>query len=594
MIEKMRKYSFVLYHLDYEAFITDLQKLGLVHLIRNSEEKTETQVLNLELIKEYSECNTFLGKSGSTAARQANPLPPKALLNKINAAREEREKLKHQSDVLKKQIRDLTPWGHFDYALVRNLRNSGLHIDFHSCLKNHFKPEWAQQYPLQIINEHSGILYFVVLSDTGSPALECDTFSFHHHTLQEFEDQLQEVQDKIAAIDEYFKDIAPTAMEMFGDEIRQLNHSYEYEDALGQGIREADNHLMLLSGWIPVSLEAGLKEYLEKHQVIHFSEAGKAEDNPPIRLHNNWFSRLFEPISKMYMLPYYNEFDLTPFFAPFFMLFFGFCNSDMAYGVIIILLAFLLKRKSKDAGMKGMMTLLMMFGTAAIIMGWVMGSVLGYDLKEVAAIGDKIIIRNNEQIFNFALLLGLIQILFGIAITAVKQIMQSGFKYGLKTIGSFLFIFALGILGASQLGANISKIQPYLKYPMYAGLALIFLFNNPQKNLLINILGGIWEMYQIVTGFFGDILSYIRLFALGVSSAILGFVVNSIGHQMLGIPIAGPVIFVIFMLFGHTLNLALGGLSGFVHPLRLTFVEFYKNAAFAGPGIAYKPFGKKE
>lgn len=594
MIEKMRKYSFVLYHLDYESFVTDLQKLGLVHLIRNSEEKSEAQILNLELIKEYSECSSYLAKLKSSAGRQANPLPTKALLNKINTAREERDRLSHQADVLRKQIRDLVPWGHFDYELVRKLRKAGLHIDFHSCLKNHFKKEWAEQYPLQIINEHSGILYFVVLSDSGSPALEADTFSFHHHTLQEFENQLKDTEAQINSVDEYLKDISPTAIEAFKEEISQLSQGYDFEDALGQGIKEAEDHLILLSGWIPVSLEQGLKDYLAKTQVIHFSETGKADDNPPIRLHNNWFSRLFEPISKMYMLPFYNEFDLTPFFAPFFMFFFGFCNADMAYGLVIILLAFLMQRKAKNAAMKSMMTLLMFFGIASIIMGWVMGSALGYDLKEVAALGDKIIIRNNGQIFNFALLLGLIQILFGIAISAIKQIIQSGFKYGLKSIGTFLFILALGVLGASQLGADISAVQPYLKYPMYAGLALIFLFNNPQKNLLINILSGIWEMYNIITGFFGDILSYIRLFALGVSSAILGFVVNSIGAQMAGIPVIGPVIFIVFMLFGHTLNLALGGLSGFVHPLRLTFVEFYKNAAFAGPGIAYKPFGKKE
>ena len=160
--------------------------------------------------------------------------------------------------------------------------------------------------------------------------------------------------------------------------------------------------------------------------------------------------------------------------------------------------------------------------------------------------------------------------------------------------GTFLLIAAFSTLGAQQLGTDISAVQPYLKYPLYAGLALILLFNNPPKNIIVNILGGIWALYNIVTGFFGDILSYIRLFALGVSSAILGFVVNSIGAQMSGIPYIGPVIFVIFMLFGHTLNLALGGLSGLVHPLRLTFVEFYKNAGFSGPGIAYNPFGKKE
>ncbi len=594
MIEKMLKYSFVLYHGDYTAFIADLQKLGMVHIIRNTDQKTDSQMFNLELIKEYTECSAYLDKLKSPASKQANPLPTKALLNKINSARKEKDKLGHQADVLRKQIRDLVPWGHFDYSLVRKLRESGLHLDFHSCLKNHFKPEWQDQYPLKVITEKSGILYFVIVSESGSPALECDTFSFHHHTLQEFETQLEESQQQISAIDEYLLEIAPTAKEAFAEELQHLLSIYDFEDAIQQGLSEAEDHIILVSGWIPVSLDVALKEYLAKGRVIYFSEPGKVEDNPPIKLHNNWFSRLFEPISKMYMLPNYNEFDLTPFFAPFFMFFFGFCNADMVYGVIIILLAFILKRKAKNESMKSMMTLLMLFGIAAIIMGWIIGSALGFDLKLISGIGDKIIIRNNEQIFNFALLLGVIQILFGITISAVKKMKQEGFKHSICLFGTLIFIACLSILGASQLGANISTVQPYLKYPMYLGLAMILLFNTPGKNPIFNILNGLWLLYGIITGFFGDILSYIRLFALGVSSAILGFVVNSIGMQMLGIPFIGPVIFVLFMAFGHTLNMALGGLSGFVHPLRLTFVEFYKNAAFNGPGMAYKPLGKKE
>jgi len=150
------------------------------------------------------------------------------------------------------------------------------------------------------------------------------------------------------------------------------------------------------------------------------------------------------------------------------------------------------------------------------------------------------------------------------------------------------------VLGAGLLKVDISKFQPYVKYPLVTGLLLLLLFNNPQKNIMMNILGGLWVLYGVITGFFGDILSYIRLFALGVSSAILGFVINSIGQQFLSIKIVGPVIFIVFMLAGHALNIALGALSGFVHPLRLTFVEFFNNAGFSGPGMEYKPFGYKK
>lgn len=590
MIEKMRKYSFVLYHLDYEMFLKDLQHLGVVHIIRNKEDKSANQIQNLELITEYAECSKYLNKLNSSSAKQATSLPTKALYNKIMQARDEKETLLRHSDVLRKQIRDLEPWGHFDYSLLDKLQSQGLHLDFHTCLKNHFKPEWADQYAINIINERSGVLYFVVISDDGSPALEADTFSFHKHTLLEYETDLNATQAKIADINQYLLDIAPTALELFTNEINSLVNCNEYEDATQQCSEEADSLIKVLSGWIPVSLEPQLHDYLKAKEVIFFAENCSAEDNPPIKMKNNWFVRLFEPISKLYMLPTYNDLDLTPFFAPFFMLFFGFCNADMVYGVAIIALAWFLKRKAKNEAMKSMMTLVMIFGMAAIVMGWVMGSALGYDLKEVSAIGDKILVRNNEQIFNLALLLGAIQILFGVAIATVKQMRQSGFRAGILSVGTFILLATLSILGASQLGADISKVQPYLKYPMYFSLALIMLFNTPGKNPIFNILNGIWLLYGIVTGFFGDILSYIRLFALGVSSAILGFVVNSIGQQMLGAPVVGPVIFFFFMLFGHTLNLALGGLSGFVHPLRLTFVEFYKNAAFSGPGEAYKPF----
>lgn len=594
MIEKMRRYSFVIYHLDYEQFLTDLQKLSLVHIIRSSEHKSPLQLQNLELIAEYTECSKYLTKLNSEASKQANPLPNKALLNKIMQAREEKEKLQRHLDTIRKQIRDLEPWGHFDYALLRKLREFGINLDFHTCLKNHFKKEWEELYSIKIINERNGVLYFVVLTNNGSPALEADTFSFHHHTLQEYEIDFASTEAIIADIDTYLHDISPTALDAFTEEIKLLSQTYDYEDATHQGINEADDHLKILSGWIPVSMEAPLKAYLQKENIIHFIEAGKVEDNPPIKLRNNWYVRLFEPITKMYMLPNYNEFDLTPFFAPFFMLFFGFCNADIAYGIVIILLTFFMRRKAKNEALKSMLTLVMIFGAASIVMGWVMGSALGYDLKEVASIGDKIIIRNNEQIFNFALLLGVIQILFGIGISVVKQMRQSGFIHGVAPIGTFMLISALSVLGAAQLGADISKIQPYLKYPMYAGLALILLFNSPGRNPIFNVLNGLWLLYGIITGFFGDILSYIRLFALGVSSAILGFVVNSIGTLMLDIPILGPVVFVVFMILGHSLNIALGGLSGFVHPLRLTFVEFYKNAAFAGPGMTYKPFSKND
>lgn len=592
MIEKMRKYSFVLYHKEYSKFLEKLQELGLVHIIRSKDVQSDSLKENHSLITQYTEAIQFIVKHKSDESKGSFSVAPITLLNQINKAREEKEALHRKAELLAKQIADLQPWGEFDYTLVDELRKNGLNVGFYHIAKNLYKKEWEQEYSLAKISENMGQIYFVVLSLGKEPHIEADRFSFHKTTLAQLKAEREEILQRSKAIDEYFENISVFAKDEFQKEIARLTTLYDYEDALFQADEEAEGHLRIISGFIPISKEQHLLEFVQKEDIIYFADEAKEEDNPPINLVNNRFFKLFEPITKMYMLPKYTEFDLTPFFAPFFLLFFGFCNADMGYGAVMLTLAFVLMAKLKDPAMKSYMSLVAFFGTASIIMGWVMGSVFGYDLKEIAFIGNTVPVRETSQIFNLGLLLGVIQILFGIGVSIIRTIIKQGFVHSLSTIGTFILIAVLSTLGAAQLGADISAVQPYLKYFLWAALALILLINKPGKNPLSNIGSGLWALYNIVSGFFGDILSYIRLFALGVSSSILGLVVNDIGAQMKAIPIAGPVVFILFMLFGHTLNLALGGLSGFVHPLRLTFIEFYNNAGFEGAGTEYKPFAK--
>ena len=122
----------------------------------------------------------------------------------------------------------------------------------------------------------------------------------------------------------------------------------------------------------------------------------------------------------------------------------------------------------------------------------------------------------------------------------------------------------------------------------------MFLFSDPDINIFARFGKGIWDLYSAITGIFGDVLSYIRLFALSASGGILGYVINSISLPVLhSVPVLGPILFIIIMVIGHGANIALSGLGAFVHPMRLTFVEFYKNAGFEGGGKKYKPYAKR-
>jgi V/A-type H+-transporting ATPase subunit I len=120
---------------------------------------------------------------------------------------------------------------------------------------------------------------------------------------------------------------------------------------------------------------------------------------------------------------------------------------------------------------------------------------------------------------------------------------------------------------------------------------LILLLNNPKRNVLINFGAGLWDAYGMISGLFGDLLSYIRLFALGISSGILGFVFNQLAMSLKPDNIIlGPIVMIIVLLIGHGITIFMAALGAFVHPMRLTFVEFYKNAGFEGGGKPYTPF----
>ena len=132
-----------------------------------------------------------------------------------------------------------------------------------------------------------------------------------------------------------------------------------------------------------------------------------------------------------------------------------------------------------------------------------------------------------------------------------------------------------------------------IKKGVYIGSALlVLLYTEPEAKIHMRLAGGLWNFYSTITGIFGDLLSYIRLFALVLSSSILGLVVNKMAVAFGEIRLIGPILFILIIVFGHLGNLAISSLGSFVHPLRLTLVEFYKNAGFTGGGKKYNPFSK--
>ena len=303
----------------------------------------------------------------------------------------------------------------------------------------------------------------------------------------------------------------------------------------------------------------------------------------------------------MYGMPDYAEFNPTPILAPFFSLFFAFCMGDAGYGVVLIILGFILKKKLSKS-LKGMMNLVITLGIFTTIIGTILGTCFGVSLfdldlpeslKQFMVVG-KIGETTYDKQMLLALIIGVVHICIAMTVKAVGETVRYGFKESLSAWGWLLLVVGGVCIGSLSFFEIISEHVSTWAFIIIGGISAIgiYLLNNLHRNVLVNIGAGIWDTYNMATGLMGDILSYIRLYALGLAGGMLGGVFNQLAFMVNDA--AGPALGWLFcgliLVFGHTLNIAMSCLSAFVHPLRLTFVEYFKNSGYNGKGEEYAPF----
>ncbi len=406
---------------------------------------------------------------------------------------------------------------------------------------------------------------------------------------------MTEVEKDIEKINTALDEMAEKYTGLLSHTAALIQENTDFKKVVGSVESRVDDKIMFIEGWVPSDRETELLKMLENERVLFLKEKAKNEDpkNIPVVLKNNRFAKLFELIGNLFSLPNAKEIDLTPFFAPFFALFFGFCLGDAGYGLLFILGATLYKPKAKKS-MKPILSLAQILGGTTVLFGILSGTFFGVELAKVEALSRfKDQFLSNDEMFNLSLKIGVVQIIFGMCLKAANTIKQKGWLYAVPVFGwiilavsSILFFMII----PEQLHGNYQTLYYVI---VVISLIMILFLNDPKRNILVNFGAGLWDVYSNLTGFLGDLLSYIRLFALGISSAILGLVFNNIAMQMSPeLPVLGQLVFLIIILFGHGINIFMASLGAFVHPMRLTFVEFYKNAGFAGGGKQYKPFSK--
>ncbi len=588
MITPMLKFSFLVHHAQYPAFLNQLQELGLVHIETVTDNLSENGEQYLRQLHNVQECISALAvvKTTKTNGNSSEWTNGADLLRAYEQLTKEEAELRRQRKELQNQLSIVAPWGDLPEIRLKTLEGKGVYLHFYDCVAHDFDDTWQQEFTIEIVRElHHKIYFFLLTRQPDAPSLHgAELVRFPAISLTALQQRLKEVHQRLTEIREAYKELSADRhlLEDYSDELENL---LARENALHQTQSPIAGRLLWLQAWIAKENKGKLLDFLEKKQVVFFEEQPTPDSNVPILLKNGYFARLFQPIGNIFALPDYTELDLTPFFAPFFMLFFGMCLSDVIYGAIIFAVVTFLKHRN-NTSLRPLLTLGQFLGAAAIVFGLLTGSMGGIDLSktDITWLNQmKQYFIQTDSLFNISLIIGLVQILFGMSLKVINRTRMFGWAYGISPLGWILAIF----------GALLLQFTA-LTWPAYIllgiGLTGIILFSDPNAGLFKRIGLGLWDLYG-VSGLFGDVLSYIRLFALGLSSATLGYVVNTIALSALSLPpVIGELCFLAILLFGHGLNFGISTLSAFVHPIRLTFVEFYKNAGFAGGGQPFKPY----
>lgn len=602
----MKKLTFLVYYKEYEQFLHELRELGVVHVVENKLNQAQSDQLESLYTqwKQLTEAKKILEKYRD----KKNPLPENPatidkgyrLPQEIEKIQAEMTTLMQQLQISKKEREALIPWGNFDPENILRLEKAGYYVWFFVVPNRDYNPEWEDLYNAVVIDNRNSKTYFITITkeENIEQQLNLEAVKMPGVSLGELNRIIDELNAKLQ--DNKEKLIRLTAdLPSLNVALKELDSEIRFTRVQISANPVADNKIMLLQGWVPEPNEQDIRTYMDAKNVYYVIEDPQPEDDVPIQLNNKKFARLFEPLTEMYTLPKYSELDLTPYFAPFYMIFFGLSLGDLGYGLFLFLVATvvkIIKKTSPGKNLKDILTLVQVLGASAFFCGLLTGGFFGFDIYEVnipfiAMLKEKIFLDNN-QMFALSLVLGVVQIMFGMLLKIFNRKRQFGFKYALSTIGWFVLLLSIGIAVLLPTYFPLFGIAHTI-VALAAGI-LIFFFNSPGKNPLFNFGLGLWDTYNMVTGLLGDVLSYIRLFALGLSGGILASVFNSlaVGISPDNNVVIGAIVTVLIFVVGHGITIFMNTLGAIVHPMRLTFVEFYKNAEFTGGGKKYNPFKK--
>ena len=391
---------------------------------------------------------------------------------------------------------------------------------------------------------------------------------------------------------------------VLGENLLKLRILYDhYHNLLSReqtrGAAPATEHTVLLEGWVKQKDYPQLETIVSRFGASSLARIEPAEDEkPPVEIDNKHVIKPFEVVTRLYGMPQHFEVDPTAFLAPFFALFFALCLTDAGYGLVMIaLVALFLKKMQGDKKLMWMLGIcsVLTVGAGALTGGW-FGNAHEYlpnafgDFREWVLWFDPLV--KPMHFFYLALGLGYFQIMVGLMIAFGHNIKRKDYVAAVIDQLTWLVMLNSVVIYAATQGGGYAHIGSLFGKFALVPAGGIFLFSHREGGWGGRLGMGAYNLFSAIF-YMGDVLSYLRLMALGMVTAGLAMAVNVIAGIAAEIPYGiGFVLMIVVLVGGHGFNLAISGLSAFVHTLRLQYVEFFPKFLIGG-GRAFQPLSKE-
>lgn len=594
-IVKLKKVSILGDASQKEVAVKALQSFGKLHIISLGDGENNAGVTELPS-EELRKALRYLEESPIRRKQVpfSEDLNLEDIVSRVRANQLRKREYTDKYDKLLEREEILRPWGNFELPPLNDL--AGHSLWFYILPHKHMKLLENLNYPWQIVHQNHSRVWLVIVSKEEPPAdiLPVDRFhtgkySLSHITKQRIQAELdlEDIEVERQQLTRYISVIK-----------RQRARAIDKTNlgiALGSGL-DLDK-LFVLQAWIAANAIAALNKLAREYQFAVYEEAVSADDQPPTLLSNPQIVRGGETLVNFYQMPAYSAWDPSFILFVSFSLFFAMILSDAAYSLILAfgLLASWHKLGKTDIG-RNLRPLLSSLCMTSLVWGMLVGSYFGKSPSEASLLNKIHIIDIND--FDSMMMLSIACGLIHILLANMQQVIRFGLSAkSFMHLGWILVLAAGAIVGLTY--EEQSTTGSLYGYGLgICGLVLVFIGGGERKirnawDLLIRVLEGLKSLTGI-TSIFGDVLSYLRLFALGLASASLALTFNDLADKAFASEGGfGVLMGLLILIIGHALNLFLAIVSGVVHGLRLNFIEFYK-WGLDGEGHPFKAFKKRE